>query len=432
VFAGGFYLDAAESIGVDERIKPAEIASLLAQLCDKSLVVPEERSADQTRYRLLETVRAFSAERLVESGEGQAARRSHATFYLELVKGAQAGIEGADAQKWLDLMEIEHDNGRAALRYSVAEDRDLALQLAVRWSPFWMLRLHISEARQWLSAVLEGQDGQRDWSETPESSFRLAEAELAAARFAHRQGDDRTAQAYAEQALQIGRALPDRGITAALLAEIGILAAHRGDVAFARSNFEQSLAVLREAGDSVKVPGYGSAAALQAAIDIGFASALAWEGDYAAAHSHYLKALDYVEREGGRRLVAVSLGLGEFALVDRDLPGARNHLASALEVAVRLRDQVGICVALFYCAGLAAVSAKPGSAMRLQGAASKLREAVVGPGSWIAHSSQRTIVSELDLVYRQLGQREAEIQLGAGRAMTTEQAIDYAVAEVLS
>ena len=429
VFAGGFYLNAVESIGSDERIKSTEIAGLLAPLCDKSLVLPDDSSADKTRYRLLETVRAFSASRLKESGEEREVRRRHAAFYLEQVKGVREGIEGADAQLWLDMMEMEHDNASSALSWAVEENRDMALELAAAWEPFWTLRGYLSEGRRWLSAVLDGQEGQPDWTEIPESAYRLAVAKQAAARTARRLGEDNKAQVYAEEGLQIGQALQDKGITASLLAELGGMAASRADVSLARSLFNQSLAVLHEGGTTTKVPGYGSAAALEAAVNITLAHGAAWLGNHAAARSHYLKALEYVERTGGRTLVSVSLGLGELDLVDRDLPRAREHFAGALEVAYRLRDHLGISASLAYAAGLAAASGKPKSAMRLEGAASKLRETLRDPPA--GYSFRRTIKPELDLAYRQLGQRDAEAQLEAGRAMSTNQAVDYAFSDML-
>jgi predicted ATPase/DNA-binding SARP family transcriptional activator len=433
VFSGGFHLNAAETVTSDAGVKPAAIAALLVRLCDKSLVAAEERSPNTIRYRLLEAVRAFAAERLEEFGERDAVRRRHATFYLELVEGAQAGIAGADAQIWLDKMEIEHDNARSALRWAVAEDRDLALQLAVALAPFWLLRLHLNEGRHWLSTVLEGEAGRREWSQIPERGYQVAEALAAEAEFTDRHGEHELAQTYVEEALQIGQMLQDKGIAASLMALVGGFAARRGEIAQAQSNFEQALAVLDQVGPTFKVPGFASVSALRAGIDISLATALASLGDYTGAHSHYLKAVPYVERTGGRSLVSVSIGLGEYALVNRDLPAAREHFGNALEVAVRLRDQTGMAVTLNYCAGLAAASAKPVPAMHLQGASLRIREGLSIPPEWIGHHpSERSVKPLLESAYRELGARKADAQIEAGRAMSNEQAIECALKEVLS
>lgn len=428
-FAGGFYLNAAEAVGSHESVKASEIAGVLARLCDRSLVFPDQRLDGPTRYRLLETVRAFSAGRLKEAGEDRAARGRHAAFYLELVKHAQAGIVGDQAQTWLDLMETEHDNARSALSWAVVEDRDLAIQLAVAWTPYWQLRRHLSEGRRWLAAVLEGQDEIRDWNDEPEAAYRIAEAELAAARIALTQADHQAAQSYAEKGLLIGQSLRDSAITAALLAELGLLAGWSGNPSLARSRLNQAMAFLRDAGADARVPAYGSGIALEAAINIALAQGSVWSRDYEEARRYFLRGLEFAERAGGRPLVSVSLGLGELALIDRDLPRARDYFAAALRIAVKLKDDVGICVSLAHAAALAAVSANPVSALRLQGASLILLERL--GSSAVSRSLDRTVNPVLDGLHRKLGEGETQILLEAGRAMSESQAIDFAFTEVL-
>jgi predicted ATPase/DNA-binding SARP family transcriptional activator/DNA-binding CsgD family transcriptional regulator len=430
VFSGGFDLNAAESVGVDEQVKPTEVAALVAELCDKSLVTSDQRTHGATRYRLLDTVRAFAARLLSEGGEEGSVRRRHATFYLELVNGAMAGIEGPEGKTWLDRMETEHDNARAALAFSISADPDLACRLAVAWSPFWFIRGHFSEGRHWLTAVLAAQDQTRDWSRDPEAAYRLAEVKQQTGRMALRLGEMDAAQTYADEAMQIAQALGDKGMIASLLADLAGLARMRGDGESARSLFAQSLRVLREVGSTEKVPGHPTAIALEAAVNVALGQGAAWSGDYVTARKHYLQTLERLERTGRRRWVSISLGLGEIALVEGDLDAANSWFASALSEAQRLGDLQGISAALAYSAGVAAASGKLVAAMRLQGTASKLAQAL-GLQGRMPSPFDRTVKPRLESVYNQLGHRAAEIQLTAGRGMSAQQAVDYAFGEVL-
>jgi predicted ATPase/DNA-binding SARP family transcriptional activator/DNA-binding CsgD family transcriptional regulator len=430
VFSGGFDLNAAESVGVDEQVKPTEVAALVAELCNKSLVTSNQRAHGATRYRLLDTVRAFAARLLAEGGEEGSVRRRHATFYLELVNGAMAGIEGPEGKTWLDRMETEHDNARAALVFSISADPDLACRLAVAWSPFWFIRGHFSEGSHWLSAVLAAQDQTRDWSRDQEAAYRLAEVKQQAGRMALRLGDMHAAQSYADEAMQIAQALGDKGMIASLLADLAALARMRGDGESARSLFAQSLRVLREVGSTEEVPGHPTAIALEAAVNVALGQGAAWSGDYITARNHYRQTLERLELTGGRRWVSISLGLGEVALVEGDIGEATRWFAGALSEAQRLGDLQGIAAGLAYSAGLAAASANPVAAMRLQGASSKLVQAL-GLQGRMPSPFDRTVKPRLESVYSQLGRREAEIQMDAGRALSPQQAVDYAFGDVL-
>src|SRR5262249_29143810 len=121
VFAGGWTLAAAETVGAGDSLESWEVLDLLTALMDKSLVDYAERDGD-ARYRLLETIRQYAGERLLEAGEVQATRDRHAAFYLVWAEQAELELRGADQIAWLDRFEEEHDNLRAALEWSQAQD----------------------------------------------------------------------------------------------------------------------------------------------------------------------------------------------------------------------------------------------------------------------------------------------------------------------
>ena len=155
VFQGGFSLDAAERVGSDdsgtpggdaEPIEAYAVLDLLAQLVDKSLVTFDDGGA-AGRYRLLETIRHYAAERLADAGEAPALRRRHFDHYLQLAEAAQLGLRGPEIGRWLEIVDLEQDNVRAALDWSVA-DRDVngGLRLASAMPHYWLLRGHLTEA----------------------------------------------------------------------------------------------------------------------------------------------------------------------------------------------------------------------------------------------------------------------------------------------
>src|SRR5262249_3068189 len=134
----------------------SEALDLLTTLVQKSLVVYEEDEQGRGRYGLLETVRQYAQDRLIESGEAETAQGRHLDFFLELAERAERELRRHEQVQWLDRLETEHDNFRAALEWCRAEgtggEAELRLAGALVW--FWEQRSHLSEARQYLEAAL--------------------------------------------------------------------------------------------------------------------------------------------------------------------------------------------------------------------------------------------------------------------------------------
>ncbi|MFI0819047.1 BTAD domain-containing putative transcriptional regulator [Streptomyces sp. NPDC021098] len=158
VFAGGCDLPAAEAVCGDPRdrgpVDPRDVAALLGSLVDKSLVVAAPGTDGEMRYRLLETVAEYAAERLDEAGERAAVERRHLVAYRELARTADPLLRGREQRVWLTRLETEHENLRTALRRAVAagdEQEALCLVLSLGW--FWNLRGHRSDGRHWATAV---------------------------------------------------------------------------------------------------------------------------------------------------------------------------------------------------------------------------------------------------------------------------------------
>ncbi len=160
VFAGGWTLAAAERVCSDGIMEEGAVLDCLTSLVDKSLVAAEERDG-ATRYRLLETVRQYARDRLLERGDGPAWRDRHLAFYVSLGEEAEPMLSGPEQQVWLGRVETEYDNLRAALAWSSAPggDAQRGLQLAGAIWRYWYMRGLFGEGRGWLAALLANAPG---------------------------------------------------------------------------------------------------------------------------------------------------------------------------------------------------------------------------------------------------------------------------------
>ncbi len=154
VFAGGFTLEAAEAVGAGGGIEEAGVLDLLASLVDKSLVPLEDRGGG-ARYRLLETVRQYASEKLGAEAEEKGAGGRHARYYLALAEEAEPELKGERQEEWLERLEGDNDNLRAAMRFLLdADEVDTSLRLAWALWLFWWYRSHHEEGRHYADEVL--------------------------------------------------------------------------------------------------------------------------------------------------------------------------------------------------------------------------------------------------------------------------------------
>ncbi|MBK7780411.1 MAG: tetratricopeptide repeat protein [Ardenticatenia bacterium] len=249
VFQRGFSLEAAEAVcgdpgEVDDVVQDQSVMDLLGQLLDKSLVAVEEFS---DRYELLETVREYGLERLVESGEVQVYRDRHADWYVRLAQAAAAEYRGPDQAQWLERLNQVHRDLRAALAWSLdAPDAVRAVGLAAHLWWFWYLRGFLAEGRGWLERALA-------LPADPTAPALRAEALLGAGALAWRQRDYAAAGGYMNLALAAFDGLgAERGV-ARTRRYLGRLAQFQGDYSAAMEAFQDSLARFEALGDEAGV-----------------------------------------------------------------------------------------------------------------------------------------------------------------------------------
>ena len=227
VFSGGWTLEAAEEVCVGGAIRDGDVLDLLARLVDKSLVIVDDVSDRDRRYRLLETIRQYAQNRLVQLGDAAALSQAHFTYFLTLARRAEPKIVGADQVAWLNLLDLEHDNLRTAIDAGLADParhRD-ALTLATSLWWFWTKRGYLTEGRQRLERAL---------AVTQQAPGELqARALVGVVHLASFQGDAEGARTMTARALAAAREAGDPWSEAYALAFSAVQEAERGE--FARS-----------------------------------------------------------------------------------------------------------------------------------------------------------------------------------------------------
>ena len=205
----------------------------VSSLLDKSLIRQEEGPEDEPRFVMLETIHEYAREKLQESGEAEEIGRAHTEYFLALAEEAEPELTGADQAGWLERLEAEHDNLRAALSRSLeGEDlEELGLRLANALSYFWFVRGYWSEGRGWLEEALAGNTG--DQAEARAKALRVL------ASLAVEQGDYGRAETSAEEALALYRGLGDEKGVSDSLGELGWVSLLRGDYERAEALLER-------------------------------------------------------------------------------------------------------------------------------------------------------------------------------------------------
>jgi tetratricopeptide (TPR) repeat protein len=238
VFAGGCTVEGAEAVCNPDGV--LDVLEGLAALVDQSLL--RQEGEDEPRFLMLETIRQYATERLEDSGAADSLRQQHASFFLAFAERVAREIEGPNQARWLERLEAEHDNLRAALRWSLDQGQaEIALRLAIALDAFWMVHNHWSEGRRWLEEALNA-----GVSLSP--ALRVRGLRVTAG-LAVQQSDFRAARRWCEQSLALAEQLRDSSARAAALSTLAGLAGREGDYRAARALYDESLALSQELGD---------------------------------------------------------------------------------------------------------------------------------------------------------------------------------------
>jgi len=450
VFAGGCTLEAAEAVCDTSRDLGVDLFEGISSLVDKNLAQCVDRAEAEPRFTMLETIREYAVERLLESGEQSATRRAHAAYSLVLGEEGNPELNPDDRARWLSQCDVEIDNFRCALDWLIqAQDLDWALRLSMSLFRFWDMREHLTEGRMRLEAVLRLAGNQHARERARVSHFLGA--------ITTTQGDYLAAEDYLKQSLSLYEELGDDSGIAASLNALAVSARDRGDYASAQSNFERSLACWRLLSDRlavarclhnlanvVRVRGDFARAqwALREATEIfeelGDRSGAAWsinqqgdiaraQGDVTAARRLYERALSVFR--GAEDPWGSARSLTDLAYIDCERgEHAAAHAAcrEALQIFAGLGNRRGIARALEGSACLATAQGRAERALKLAAAATQLRHLISAPLHWAEHSKlDQTLLP----AWKSLSEEEGRSAWEKGAAMSMETAIQYSLEE---
>jgi predicted ATPase/DNA-binding XRE family transcriptional regulator/uncharacterized protein HemY len=327
VFVGGWSLEAAETVGVASDGDTFPVLEVLGSLVDKSLVqVVDEREDGEegARYSLLETLREYGLERLEASGEEETISQRHLHYFVMLAERAEERMRGPEQQVWLDRMEREHDNLRAALGRALERgDTEAGLRLTNGAWRFWHVRGHLAEGRKWLETFITLDTNQG--KPRPVGAAR-AKAISYLGNLVFDQGDFAHAITLQEASLVDWRELGDRSGMAITLNSLANAVIYQGNYTRALALYEESLALRRELGDK-----YAIAIVLN---NLGYVAD--GRGIYAQAEQYHQESLALWREFEDNIGIADSLqSLGELALHQ----GEYGHAQALLEECLtRSRD----------------------------------------------------------------------------------------------
>ena len=454
VFVGGRSLDAIEAVCARDGINMDEVVDGVMSLVNKSLLRQRHESVPggypEPRFTMLDTMHEYAYERLQANGEAERFHTYHAAYFLQFAQAAEPELRGPQQTHWLQRLELEHDNLRAALSWALnGRNTELGLQLAAALTWFWYVHGHFHEGRRWLEQALS--------ANAAAAPALRAKALVGAGLLAHAQSDYTPATACYKQALLLSQSIGNMQGVATALNGLGLLAYDQNDYAHAVVLQQESLLLQRAEGNVS-----GIAAALNS---LGNAT---WpQGDYAGATEAYEESLRLLRSIGDKRSIGIvlhNLGsiayyLGEFeraiTLQQESLAWARElgdkrgiawalHLlgcvlyqkgaydqAAALQrESLVLRQELGNKHGIAECfesfAHIAGARGQADRAVRLFGAAAALREAINARGRPVEQARHTQALSD---ARTQLDESTFATRWAEGHAMSLEQAIAYVLDE---
>jgi predicted ATPase/class 3 adenylate cyclase len=327
VFAGGFDLAAAEAVTMGEDVRSDEVLGHLGALVDKNLVQFGDTGTGPARYRLLETIRQYAARQLEAQGPAAgAARIAHHGYYLALAEAAAPQLAARDQAAWLDRLDLELDNFRAAIAFSSTQaDPAPGLRLATSLRMFWKTRGHAAEGTDALRALLDASAAQ---GATPLRARALA----CTVSLLEQTGGYSIAGEYCEEALAIARSAGDDYLVADLLELRAFILLRQGQYDAALPLVELGLNLARRVGEPHLTGRLLSVRSF--ARDV--------EGDHVGAARYAAESLRLYRQAGDQRGIARMVGnLGYIELSIGELDSARSHLLESLEIFRALNDNYG-------------------------------------------------------------------------------------------
>lgn len=483
-FAGGWTLEAAESVCSGEGVEQDDVLDLMAHLVDKSLIVVI-RDGTESRYRRLETIRQYAREKFLEAGGSEITRDRHLAYYVKLVEQAEPELYRSNQLSWLNRLDNELDNLRMALEWALATNVEAGLRIAVLPWRFWDGRGHWQEVAKWLTLFLDRYH---------KTDTLHVHALIVLALYFYRQNNFPETRRLAEQGLQLARALSEKQLEALSLSLLGVVTHLQGNVGEGVSLLEKSIAISRTLGDKISQADtlgwlslihhdneamdlsreslrlyreFGHLSGIKNSL-ITLARETMWMGDFSSPVPWLDEALSISRQLGDKPDEAMTLtGIGilaywkgdygranefyEEAIILSEKIGFRTwnlfihvHLAyvilrqgeiqrafSLFEDSIRNTQKAGFMIALIYAMeGLASLNVnqeQPERAAQLFAWADTMRKEISNPRPPV---EQNSVEKDLEIIHSQIDDAAFEKLWDEGSKLTTEEAIDLALKEL--
>jgi tetratricopeptide (TPR) repeat protein len=430
----------------------------LSGLVNKSLVNVEEREGE-SRYRFLETIRQYSMEKLLQSGESVKARDHHLAYFIDYARRAEEHYGTMQRSLWLTRLEVEHDNIRSALGWGLESDPEAALRMVCLLPIFWLSRSYLTEGSNWCQAAISRAEALP--AGDPNLDRLRAQAYTALAMLSINRGDHRTAQSASQKAVALARQLDDPLQLARALNFLGLSAAFLGDETLAFDSLHESEALCRKFGSkndlasvlqslayiTMQIRGLAAAEQLQSYMEEslvlsqgsidpeaavrteGILAQMAfYRGDMVEARKHADLMLDLHKEMGDQ--FSVTGHQSEMAHVARQMGNYREALALYRETLPdwqKIGHRGAVAHQLECMAFIAKAQEQGERAVKLLSAAEALREASSSP-----RTPQEQIEFDRELAGLRAGMDESTFDLlwAEGRSMTMDQAVDFAMSDL--
>ena len=404
VFHGGATLDAVETVVRGNAGAERSVLDVLASLVDNSLLLHDPQPDGESRFRMLDTIREFAGEQLAGSGEREDVRTRHAQYYGRLAETAEPALTGPDQATWLERLEREHDNFRAALEHAAESGRSEAgLALAAALGRFWERHGYSAEALTWLSQFVDRTAG-------APPTLR-AKALNVAGNLARSRGEYIAAIERYEQALALRREAQDpRGIAIALN-NLGVAAKDQGDYSRAREFLEESLAIKRGQGEQ-----RGIAVTLN---NLGLTAKA--QGDFAMATRYFDESFDLFRDLGdswGQALILNNIATLAFATGDHERALALHKTSLAGRRA--MKEKWGVAECLEGLARVAEATGAPTEGAQLLGAADQMRQLYGFP---LPPDERPLLDRQIAALHSALGEDAFQTAWDVGQSWTLDEAL---------
>jgi len=410
VFVGGGSFEAAEAVcNADGELDVLESA---ASLVEQSLLRSEPAAGGEPRLVMLETVREYAGALLQASGEAEEIRRRHVEYYLALAEEAAPHLTGPDQAAWLQRLERDLGNLRAALEWArERSETEMGLRLAGALTRFWVTQGYSTEGREWLTGFIAQADG------VALPTVVRAQACSGAGLLANIQGDLSEAVSWLDQGIVLYQEAGDQIGAVRALNTLGGVAYDRGDLAEARARWEECVALARSVNDPGEVA--------RALGNLG--DAYYHLGELARAETCHQEALALARQAGRRDVEAFQLGdLGNVSRRQGDLERAAALHRQALALKRTLGDRRQIAITLEDVAALAAAEGRMERVARLLGAAAELRARIGTPQP----APERMAAQQAaERARAAMGEEAWEEAWAAGRALSLDKAIGVGLDE---